>query len=87
LITPNAEINDGELDLFLCKKLSVTQRFKYLPVLKSGKHTGLSFTTLRRGKSFQIEADKELAIQIDGELHFAQKVQIDILPKQFYFRY
>jgi diacylglycerol kinase (ATP) len=87
MITPNAEINDGELDLFLCKKLSVFQRLRYLPLLKSGKHNELPFTIERRGKSFQIEAEKELDIQVDGELLSAKTVQINVLPKQFNFRY
>ncbi len=86
-ITPDAAINDGLLDLCLCKKLSLYQRFRYLPVLKSGKHAGLPFVTLRRGTSFEILAEKETAIQVDGELISAQKVQLDVLPNQFYFRY
>jgi YegS/Rv2252/BmrU family lipid kinase len=87
MITPNAEINDGELDLFLCKKLSILQRLRYLPVLKSGKHTGLPFVIGRRAKSFHIETETELPVQIDGELFNAKSLQVDILPKQFYFRY
>ena len=87
MITPNAAINDGLLDLFMCKELSVIQRLRYLPVLKSGKHTGLPFTIERKGKSFRIEAEKELPIQLDGELLFAKSIQVTILPNQFYFRY
>lgn len=86
-ITPDANINDGLLDLCLCKKLSVFQRLRYLPILKSGKHTHLPFVTLRKGKSFQIIAEKEIAIQVDGELISAKNVQVDVLPKQFNFRY
>jgi YegS/Rv2252/BmrU family lipid kinase len=87
MITPDAEINDGELDLFLCKKLSILNRLRYLPVLKSGKHTALPFTLSRRGKSFHIETDNELPIQVDGEQLCAKSVQIEILPNHFYFRY
>ncbi len=87
MITPKAEINDGELDIFLCKKLSVFQRLKYLPILKSGRHSNLPFIFERRGKKFQIEAEKELAIQVDGELHSGKTVLINVLPNQFNFRY
>lgn len=86
-ITPLAEINDGKLDLFICKPLSIIQRLRYLPVLKSGNHMGLSFLINRLGTSFQIFAEKEMAIQVDGELIFAQEVSISILPKHFMFRY
>lgn len=86
-ITPDAVINDGLLDLCLCKKLSVFQRLRYLPILKSGKHTMLPFVILRKGKSFRINAEREMAIQVDGELICAKEVQVDVLPNQFYFRY
>jgi YegS/Rv2252/BmrU family lipid kinase len=86
-ITPLAEINDGKLDLFLCKQLSIIQRLRYLPVLKSGNHMGLPFLINRRGTSFQILAEKEMAIQVDGELISAQEVSISILPNHFWFRY
>jgi diacylglycerol kinase family enzyme len=71
----------------LCKKLSVFQRLRYLPILKSGNHTGLPFVTLRKGTSFQIQTEKELSIQVDGELITAKDVLVDVLPKQFNFRY
>ena len=87
MITPNAEINDGELDLFLCKKLSIIKRLIYLPVLKSGKHEKLPFTISRKGKEFHIETQNDTAIQIDGELHCAKSVHVSILPNQFLFRY
>jgi YegS/Rv2252/BmrU family lipid kinase len=86
-ITPDAVINDGLLDLCLCKKLSVFQRLRYLPILKSGKHSGLPFVTMRKGTSFHITAEKEMAIQVDGELISAKEVQVDVLPNQFYFRF
>ena len=86
-ITPDASINDGLLDLCLCKKLSVLQRLRYLPILKSGKHTGLPFVTIRKATSFQIHTEKELAVQVDGELMSAKDLQVDVLPKQFNFRY
>jgi YegS/Rv2252/BmrU family lipid kinase len=86
-ITPDASIDDGLLDLCLCKKLTIFQRLRYLPILKSGKHTGLPFVTLRKAISFQIQTEKELAIQVDGELISAKEVQVGVLPKQFNFRY
>lgn len=86
-ITPLAEINDGKLDLFLCKKLSVIQRLRYLPVLKSGNHLGLPFLINRLGSSFQILAEKEMPIQVDGELICAKEVSISILSNHYLFRY
>ncbi|MBY0482521.1 MAG: hypothetical protein K2Q21_14285 [Chitinophagaceae bacterium] len=86
-ITPTAEINDGKLNMLLCKKLSLLQRLRYLPVLKKGTHLSLPFIIHRLGKSFSICADKILSIQVDGELMEAQKLQIELLPAHFLFRY
>lgn len=86
-ITPTAEITDGELNMLLCKKLSILQRLRYLPVLKKGKHLHLPFIIHRLGKSFSIHADNILSIQVDGELIEAKNVQIEVLAAQFLFRY
>lgn len=86
-IAPNAAINDGKLDMVFCKKLSVLQRLRYLPVIEKGKHLHLPFIVHRLGEKFSIKCDTEIAVQADGELHFAKDIYIEILPNQFLFRY
>ena len=34
-----------------------------------------------------IKCEKELPIQVDGELLYAKDIQIEVLPSQFLFRY
>lgn len=86
-VAPTAAINDGKLDMVFCKKLSVLQRLRYLPVIEKGKHLHLPFVVHRLGEKFAIQCDTEMAVQVDGELHFAKDLNIEILPNQFLFRY
>ena len=86
-IAPTAEINDGALNMVLCKKLPIWKRLWYLPIIKSRKHLTLPFVIHKLGTHFNIQCEKELPIQMDGELFFANKLEIKVLPKQFLFRY
>jgi YegS/Rv2252/BmrU family lipid kinase len=86
-IAPPAEINDGELNMVLCKRMPIWKRLMYLPIIKSGKHLALPFVIHKLGKKFTIQSEKELPIQMDGELFFAKDLEIEVLAKQFLFRY
>lgn len=86
-VAPNAKLNDGKLNMLLCKKLSVWQRLKYLPVIKKGNHLNLPFIIHRLGKKFSIQCDAEIPVQVDGELLFAKEVTVEVLPEKFLFRY
>ena len=86
-VAPHAEINDGLLNMVLCKKLSVFKRLKYLPVIEKGKHLHLPFVIHRTGKNFSIQCEKTMAVQVDGELHFAKDIQVTAMGGKFLFRY
>lgn len=86
-IAPTAEINDGELNMVLCKKMPVWKRLFYLPIIKKGKHLHYPFIIHRLGKQFSIDIKKELPIQMDGELFHSRRLNVEILPGQFLFRY
>lgn len=85
-VTPNANFQDGALDLLLCGKLNLLQRLKYLPVLQKGKHLHLPFVTHRLVKEVQIHLEQETDIQIDGELISAKDILIKVVPDKFLFR-
>lgn len=86
-ITPTAEINDGKLNMLLCKKLSIYQRLKYLPILQKGRHLHLPFVIHRLGEKFSIKTDSKTSIQLDGELMAAKEINVEVLPQKFLFRY
>ena len=85
-IAPTAQVNDGYLDMVLANKMPIWKRLWYLPIIKKGKHLHYPFITHQLGKEFTIESDKPLPIQLDGELFYANKLQISNLNKQFLFR-
>ena len=86
-IAPDALINDGKLNVVMIQSLSVLKRFRYLPVIEKGKHLHLPFVISCIDEKILIRAEKQLAVQFDGELMYAQELNIQILPNQFLFRY
>lgn len=86
-VAPDAEINDGKLDMVLCKKLPVLKRLKYLPVIKKGKHMHLPFVIHRMQEKCSIQCNREMPVQVDGELLLAKELLIEVLPAKFLFRY
>ena len=86
-IAPTAEINDGKLNMVLCKKMPVWKRLLYLPIIKKGKHMHYPFVIHRLGTQFSIKSDKVLPIQMDGELLHSKQLNVQILANQFLFRY
>ena len=86
-VAPSANINDGYLDMVLCKKLSVFKRLQYLPVIEKGKHLHLPFIIHRLIQTVKIKCDTVIPVQVDGELFFAKDIEIEILRNKFQFRY
>ena len=86
-VAPEAMIDDGKLNMVLCKKLPVWKRLQYLPMIKKGKHLHLPFIIQRLGESFSIIAESKIAIQVDGELLYAKDIVVELLSAKFLFRY
>ncbi|MFZ1527940.1 MAG: diacylglycerol kinase family protein [Ferruginibacter sp.] len=87
LITPQASLTDGKLDLMLCKPLPVWKRLKYLPLLEKGDHIGLPFFETTQHTEVIIDCEKELYAQLDGELISAKTFHYKILPGYLLVRY
>ncbi|MEO8149073.1 MAG: diacylglycerol kinase family protein [Bacteroidia bacterium] len=86
-VAPTALMNDGLLNVVLCKPLSVLQRLRYLPVIEKGKHLHLPFIDHSLGKEIVIECNTILPAQCDGELIHAKRFVIKVLPGKFLFKY
>ena len=86
-IAPIAEINDGKLNMVLCKKMPVWKRLWYLPIIKKGKHLHYPFVIHRLGTQFTISSEKILPVQMDGELLHLNQLNVEILANRFLFRY
>ena len=87
MIAPHAEVNDGKLNLVLCKPLSITKRLRTLPVIEKGKHLHLPFIIHQLVEKITVETETEVFAQLDGELIRSKIFDIQILPGHFLFRY
>jgi YegS/Rv2252/BmrU family lipid kinase len=86
LISPNAEINDGRLNMILCKPLSLLQRLRFLPVIEKGKHLNLPFIHHQSIEHTTVSCTHIIHAQLDGELISDQHFEISILPGHLLFK-
>lgn len=87
MVSPEAQIDDGKLNMVLCKPLPVLKRLKYLPVIEKGKHLNKDFIVHKTITNIKIECEKETLAQIDGELFSAKTFDIKVLPGRYLFKY
>lgn len=87
MVTPEASVTDGKLDMVLCKPLSLFKRLRYLPVIEKGKHLNRSFIHFRQEKEVQVNCDKVLFAQLDGELISSDTFDIRVLPGKLLIKY
>lgn len=86
-IAPIAEADDGLLDAILIKAISPVKRLRWLPVIEKGKHLNLSFIEHFQTKKITIESNELIQSHLDGEVYKNKRLEIEILPGQFLFRY
>ncbi len=87
IVSPEAKIDDGRLNMILCKPLQIFKRLKNLPIIEKGKHLDKDFILHKEVTDIKIECEKETLAQIDGELINAKSFNIKVLPKRYLFKY
>lgn len=87
MISPKAEVNDGQLNMMLCPNRSILQRLRYLPVIEKGKHLQLPFITHQETTQVSIDTQQEIHGQMDGELIRGKGFEIRVLEGRFRFKY
>ena len=80
-ILPDAEIQDGKLNVCIVKNTTLIQKLIYLPKLMKGKHQGINLIELLTCKKISIVSTKKFPISIDGEVEFTNKIIAKISEK------
>lgn len=80
-ILPDADIQDGILDVCIVKNTTLLQKLRYLPKLMKGKHRGIELIELLRCKKISIVSTRKFPISIDGEVEFTNKIMAKISEK------
>lgn len=82
-IAPDAEIDDGLLDICVVGKMGRLRCLHLLPKAIKGTHLDVKEVSFFRGKEILVEADKTVTAQVAGEVLIPrQSYHIEILPKK-----
>jgi diacylglycerol kinase (ATP) len=86
-IAPVAAADDGWLDVVLIRAIHPLLRLRWLPVIEKGKHLQLSFIQHFKTQKILVESDAPIQTHLDGEVYKSRKLEIEIQPGKFLFRY
>jgi YegS/Rv2252/BmrU family lipid kinase len=87
LVSPDASVTDGLLNLMVCEPLPVLKRIRYLPRIQKGTHLALPFVGHSLGERFSVLCPKPMFAQIDGEMLCADRFEFSVVKGKFLFRY
>jgi diacylglycerol kinase family enzyme len=81
-LTPQAEIDDGLLDICIIRALSKREVLLNLPKAIHGKHTGLEQVEMLRAEKVRIQSENGIAVHADGELlgMDLKNLEISVIP-------
>lgn len=77
---PKAVINDGLLDLVVIRRTDLMTLGQILISLRSGEHLSLEQIVYYQAKKFEITAENETAVDIDGEEAGKLPATVRVLP-------
>ena len=80
-ITPNAEMDDGFLDVCLISKINKLKLLYAFPRVFKGTHTELSEVTSYRSRYLSVESDAPLDLYGDGEFICKTPFSLEVLPR------
>jgi diacylglycerol kinase family enzyme len=86
-IAPSSAINDGLLDVVMVNRLHPFFRLRWLPVIEKGEHLGLPFIKHFRTKKLVVSSEVIIQSHLDGEYYEAKRLEIEMLPSKYLFRY
>ena len=85
---PNAEPDDGLLEVLVVKKVSILTASRVIGKYKAGQYRQLpELISHHRCKSLTIACDKPSVVNVDGEAVFTDEAKITTLPRALRFFY
>lgn len=85
MVAPNANVNDGLLDICVIGKIHALRRLKYLPVIEKGEHIGLPFIHYQQANEVMITCNEPLDAHVDGEYLASSIFDIKLAAKKIAF--
>lgn len=79
-ITPEAIANDGLFDVCSIKKLNLFHRFRLLLKVPRGEHIKDKRVNYYKSASLDLAFPKKVPFHVDGEIFYAEKFNIRMLP-------
>jgi YegS/Rv2252/BmrU family lipid kinase len=86
MIVPEAEPDDGLLDVLLIGDLSKRDLLVTLPKTYRGRHLPHPKAELLRGKTVEVDAAEPLPVELDGEQPGTTPVSFDVVPRSLRLR-
>lgn len=83
-LTPQADIQDGMLDVVVAKALNRVGILQVIPQIMKGTHLNHPAVSFYRAQKIVLESSAPMTIEADGELPFleARRLDIEILPQR-----
>jgi YegS/Rv2252/BmrU family lipid kinase len=66
-ILPMAELDDGKLDVVICKQIGRLRFVRDLPKVFKGAHVDLPYTEFLRGEEIEVSSSRPFVIYADGD--------------------
>lgn len=79
-VAPDADLQDGLLDICAIDKLSRAKMFILFPKLIKGKHHQIKEVTFYKGKKVTVNSEEEVTLNIDGEIVKRKNITFEIVP-------
>lgn len=81
MITPGAELSDGQFDICHVTKMSKAKILLLFPRVIKGKHENIKEVSFNRCNKLSIYMEEDTVLNIDGELTKVKKAEFEIIPK------
>jgi diacylglycerol kinase family enzyme len=84
IITPEATLDDGILDLCIVRRLGRLSILQLIPKFLKATHVGDPRVQMDQGQRVVVEVPDGLATHLDGEIfaEAARRLEIEILPRR-----